>query len=135
MWNSEAPLKLLQSMPAQLTIENLKAIQKIIDVDKYLNSEQRKSDLCGLYAPFCKNCDKGVMKYPCAVAYVLMKQAEGHEVEIAATEEELAVGAPDEEESVVEEVQEETSVQLVEEPSEQPEPKKFIRIAIARRKH
>lgn len=131
MWNSEAPLKLLQSMPAQLTIENLKKIQQIIDVDKYLNSEQRHRDLCGVYAPFCKNCDKGVMKYPCAVAYVLMKQAEGHEVEIAATEEELAVGVEDEEEPVVEEAQEET----VEEPAEQPEPKKFIRIAIARRKH
>ena len=135
MWNSEAPLKLLQSMPAQLTIENLKAIQKTIDVDKYINSKQRNRDLCGVYAPFCKTCDKGVMKYPCAVAYVLMKQAEGHAVEIAATEEELAVGVEDDEEPVVEEVQEEATIQAVEEPSEQPEPKKYIRIAIARRKH
>ncbi|MDE6356029.1 MAG: hypothetical protein K2N68_00695 [Clostridia bacterium] len=111
MWNSEAPLKLLSEMPAQLNIENLKEIQQIIDVDKYENSHRLGRDLCGEYAPFCALCEKHV-KYPCAVAYVKMKQAEGMELEIAATEEELSV----EEENVAE------------------TPKKYIRIAIARRK-
>lgn len=117
MWNSEAPLKLLMSLPAQLDIESLKNIQQVIDDDKYLNSESRKRDLCGEYAPFCKNCDKGILKYPCAVAYVKMKQAEGVQVEIAATEEELAV----EEEPVVEE-----------QPAEYGTNKKYIRIATAK---
>lgn len=111
MWNSEAPLKLLQSMPAKLTIENLKNIQKVIDEDKFINSKALKADLCGKYAPFCETCDKSV-KYPCAVAYVKMKQAEGMEVE-------MEVVAADAEDPVVEEEQ---------------LPKKYIRIAIAKRK-
>jgi len=111
MWNSEAPLKLLSEMPAQLNIENLQQIQQLIDVNKYENSEELGRDLCGGYAPFCELCDKHV-KYPCAVAYVKMKQAEGMELEIAATDEELSV----EEENTAE------------------TPKKYIRIAIARRK-
>ncbi len=118
MWNSEAPLKLLMSLPAQLDVESLKVIQKVIDDDKYINSKIRNRDLCGGYAPFCAICDKGIIKYPCAVAYVKMKQAEGVQVEIAATEEELAV-----EEEVVEEpvVQNNTD-------------KKYIRIATAKYK-
>ena len=113
MWNSEAPLKLLSEMPAQLNIENLRDIQQIIDVDKYQNSKKFGRDLCGEYAPFCEGCVKSV-KYPCAVAYVKMKQAEGMEVEIAATDAELAV----------EEAEAAPAAS-----------KKYIRIAIARRKH
>lgn len=112
MWNSEAPLKLLSEMPAQLNIENLKDIQRIIDIDKYENSRNLGRDLCGEYAPFCEFCDKHV-KYPCAVAYVKMKQTEGMELEIAATDEELSV---EKEENTAE------------------APKKYIRIAIARKK-
>ncbi len=125
MWNSEAPLKLLMSLPAELDIESLKAIQQVIDDDKYINSEILNNDLCGSYAPFCKNCDKGIIKYPCAVAYVKMKQAEGVQVEIAAAEEELAV----EEEKPVEEPVE----VYAEKPAAQPETdKKYIRIATAK---
>ena len=127
MWNSEAPLKLLISMPSYLTLENLKNIQKIIDDDKFINSKQYHRDLCGLYAPFCENCDKKVI-YPCAVAYVKMKQAEGMEVEIA-----VALDEPEEEvEEVVEEPQviEEPVVETAEKPAS-----KRIRIAIAKRKH
>lgn len=133
MWNSEAPLKLLQSMPTQLTIENLKVIQQTIDLDKYLNSQALKRDLCGQYAPFCKNCDKGILKYPCAVAYVLMMQAQGSDVEIAATEEELNIEPEKAEEPKIIETVKLEDVQT--EPEKQPEPKKFIRIAIAKRKH
>lgn len=127
MWNSEAPLKLLMSMPSYLTLENLKNIQKIIDDDKFLNSKTYRRDLCGLYAPFCENCDKSV-KYPCAVAYIKMKQAEGLEVDMeiaAATEEEPAV----EEEVVVE-----PEPEVVVEPVKEEGDKHYIRIAIARRK-
>ena len=116
MWNSEAPLKLLQSMPAQLNIQNLKNIQQTIDVDKFENSKRLNRDLCGEYAPFCGMCDKWV-KYPCAVAYVKMKQAEGMQVEIAASAY-LPADAEDEEEDAVEEKTD----------------KKYIRIAIAKRK-
>ncbi len=124
MWNSEAPLKLLMSLPAQLDIESLKAIQQVIDDDKYINSEILNNDLCGSYAPFCQNCDKGILKYPCAVAYVKMKQAEGVQVEIAATEEELAV-----EETPVEEPVETYAEQPAAEPQTD---KKYIRIATAK---
>ncbi|MCI9560944.1 MAG: hypothetical protein HFK03_00490 [Clostridia bacterium] len=116
MWNSEAPLKLLQSMPAQLNIQNLKNIQQTIDVDKFENSKRLNRDLCGEYAPFCSMCDKWV-KYPCAVAYVKMKQAEGMQVEIAASAY-LPADAEVEEEDAVEEKTD----------------KKYIRIAIAKRK-
>jgi len=114
MWNSEAPLKLLSEMPAHLNIDNLREIQQIIDVDKYKHSEIFKRDLCGEYSPFCELCEKHI-KYPCAVAYVKMKQSEGMELEIAATEEELSV-------------EEEETAETLE------APKKYIRIAIARRK-
>ena len=147
MWNSEAPLKLLESMPAELDIHNLKNIQQTIDVDKYINSYQRKRDLCGEYAPFCKNCDKWV-KYPCAVAYVKMKQAEGMQVEIAASAylpadaevedepeepvEELSE-VEEEPEEQIEEIQEMDEPEVVEESAF--EHKKYIRIAIAKRKY
>lgn len=125
MWNSESPLKLLMSLPAQLDIESLKAIQQVIDDDKYINSEILNNDLCGSYAPFCQNCDKGIIKYPCAVAYVKMKQAEGVHVEIAAADEELAV----EEQTPVEEHEEKHA----EKPAAEPQTdKKYIRIATAK---
>lgn len=121
MWNSEAPLKLLMSMPSHLTLENLKNVQQIIDEDKFLNSKKFNRDLCGKYAPFCEICDKSV-KYPCAVAYIKMKQAEGLEVE-------MEVAAVDDE-PVVEE-------KPVVEPEPKPETgdKHYIRIAVAKRKH
>lgn len=80
MWNPEAPLKLLRGMN-YLNQKNLEEIQKTIDVDKYINSSSRSRDLCGEYAPFCKNCDKSV-KFPCAVAYVRMKQSEGVKIQM-----------------------------------------------------
>lgn len=79
MWNENRPLELLKEMPQVLTAENLTQIQQVIDDDKFLNSQVLKKDLCGSYAPFCKNCDKSVPK-PCAVAYVRMKIKEGMEV-------------------------------------------------------
>lgn len=118
MWNSEAPLKLLKSMPAELNIQNLKNIQQTIDVDKFENSQKMCRDLCGDYAPFCAMCDKWV-KYPCAVAYVKMKQAEGMQVEIAA-----AAYLPAD--AVVEDEPEEIPAEKID--------KKYIRIAIAKRK-
>ena len=119
MWNSEAPLKLLQTMPSELDIQNLRNIQQTIDVDKDENSHRLRRDLCGEYAPFCQMCDKWV-KYPCAVAYVKMKQAEGMHVEIAAS----AYLPAD---AVVEE-------EAVEEAPADKSGKKYIRIAIAKRK-
>ena len=53
MWNSQAPLQLLLSMPNTLNKENLINLQKVIDVDKIINSQRLKRDLCGEYAPFC----------------------------------------------------------------------------------
>ena len=110
-WNEEGPLELLQGMPGVLTAENLAQIQQVIDNDKFLNSQRLKGDLCGRYAPFCKNCDKSVKK-PCAVAYVRMKIKEGLQIQM----EDVPSEAPVEEE----ETEQKTS--------------KKIRIAIARRK-
>lgn len=110
MWDENAPLELLKEMPKVLTVDNLSKIQEVIDKDKYVNSYIRQMDLCGQYAPFCETCDKTI-KYPCAVAYVKMMQAQGMEVEI-------------EEIPYVEEKKEELP----------PKTSKKIRIAIARKK-
>ena len=87
MWNSQAPLQLLLSMPRTLNKENLINLQQVIDVDKIINSQRLKRDLCGEYAPFCDFCNKK-LQYPCAQAYVKMKQSEGLDVEV---EEQLTV--------------------------------------------
>ncbi len=81
-WDSNAPLELLENMPATLNEDNLKLIQETIDKDKYVCSVALGRDLCGEYAPFCDTCNKR-KKYPCAVAYIKMKQLEGVYVEIA----------------------------------------------------
>ena len=134
MWNSEEPLKLLLSMPSQLTKENLINLQAVIDVDKMVNSTKYRRDLCGEYAPFCDYCDKSVY-YPCAHAYVKMKQSEGLDVEIP---EEVYndLHIPQSETAVTEEaVEEETAEEEVEEVEEvvEEKPKKYIRIAVAKK--
>ena len=83
MWDSNAPLQLLKSMPEKLSKENLEKIQMVIDADKYKNSLISGFDLCGMYAPFCRGCKKTSI-YPCALAYVNMKKAEGMRIEIDA---------------------------------------------------
>ena len=82
MWDSNAPLQLLKSMPKKLGKEHLEKIQMVIDADKYKNSLISGFDLCGMYAPFCRDCKKTSI-YPCALE-------EGAEpVEIAPPEEEI----------------------------------------------
>lgn len=83
MWDSNAPLQLLQSMPRKLTAENLEKLQLVIDADKYKNSLVSGFDLCGMYAPFCRGCKKTSI-FPCALAYVNMMQAGGVDIEIDA---------------------------------------------------
>ncbi len=125
MWNSQEPLKLLLSMPSQLSGENVENLQAVIDVDKIINSEKYGHDLCGEYAPFCDYCDKSV-KFPCAHAYVKMKRAEGLDVEVP----EEVYNSLKIEEEVVEEAapaEEEPTEEVVE------APKKRIRIAIAKK--
>ncbi len=80
MWNSEAPLMLLKYMPDRLTHEHLKDLQTVIDADKY-ERENISDESCEDYSPICAYCDKNAV-YPCALAYVRMKQAEGMPVEI-----------------------------------------------------
>lgn len=115
MWNEKGPLELLKNMPQVLSAQNLAQIQQVIDNDKFLNSQKLRGDLCGRYAPFCKNCDKTVPK-PCAVAYVRMKIKEGMEVQM---------------EDIPNEAPEET---VADEEVTQRKPSKKIRIAIARKK-
>lgn len=85
MWDSNALLQLLKSMPKKLSKENLEKIQMLIDADKYKNSLLSGFDLCdmNMYAPFCRGCSKTSI-YPCAIAYVNMMKADGMEIEIAA---------------------------------------------------
>ena len=130
MWNSQEPLKLLLSMPTQLTRENVENLQAVIDVDKIVNSQKYGRDLCGEYAPFCDYCDKSV-RFPCAHAYVKLKQAEGLDVEVP----EEVYNSLKLEESTVQEVVEETAAteeEVVEEEVVET-PKKRIRIAIAKK--
>ncbi len=122
MWNEKGPLELLKEMPNVLTAENLAQIQRVIDNDKFINSQKLRADLCGKYAPFCAGCDKTVLK-PCAVAYVRMKIKEGMEVQME--------NIPDEAPEPPSEIE---GLEEVVEVEPQPEPGKKIRIAIARRK-
>ncbi len=103
MWDKSIPVDLLKEFPPVLSQANLARIQSLIDQNKFFYSAEIGRDLCGTYAPFCAFCDKG-LRFPCAVAFVKMKQAQGEKVEIAP------------------------------EPKEEEPPKKYIRIAIARRK-
>lgn len=126
MWNSQEPLKLLLSMPTQLTRENVENLQAVIDVDKIINSQKYGRDLCGEYAPFCDYCDKSV-RFPCAHAYVKMKHAEGLDVEVP----EEVYNSLKIEQEVVEEA---APAEEVEETVEEDEkPKKRIRIAVAKK--
>ena len=148
MWDSNAPLQLLKSMPKKLGKEHLEKIQMVIDADKYKNSLISGFDLCGMYAPFCRDCKK-TSTYPCALAYVNMKKNEGMDVEIDAKpllkQEEVRAERA---ESVKSEVVEETAAAVVEEGAEPVEiappeeeirkeehvEKRKIRIAVARKK-
>ncbi len=84
MWDNNAPLQLLKTMPSRLNQEHLEKIQMLIDADKYKNSIISGFDLCGIFAPFCRGCDRTSI-YPCAVSYIRMLQSEGMNIEIDAS--------------------------------------------------
>lgn len=86
MWNENASLELLKSMPEELTYEELERIQRLLDADKYVSSVENGRDMCGEFAPFCKNCDKSGLT-PCAVSYIRMKIGEGANYKIVSGEE------------------------------------------------
>lgn len=143
MWNENAPLELLKDLPAVLNEANLARLQQVIDYDKFNNSAECGYDLCGQYAPFCEGCDKSV-PYPCAVSYVKMKQAEGMDIKIQSEMEEVLSEKVECEEAPAEETCEEAPAEEAceEAPAEEAQaeevaeeqPKKYIRIAIARRR-
>ena len=83
MWDSNAPFQLLQTMPKKLGKEHLEKLQLVLDADKYKNSLVSGFDLCGMYAPFCRECRKTSI-YPCALAYINMLRSEGYGIEIDA---------------------------------------------------
>lgn len=130
MWNENAPLELLKELPAVLNDANLARLQSVIDYDKFVNSNECGYDLCGSYAPFCKNCEKVGMQ-PCAVAYVKDKQAEGYEVKLASELNKEIIAMEEQSQPL-----EETSAKPVEEekPQEPAPQKKSIRIAVAKRR-
>lgn len=158
-WNSQGLLEMLGHMPARLTKQNLKQLQAAIDKDLSSLGIKNRADGCGVYAPFCNNCDR-TGEFPCAEAYVQMKRAEGALLEIAATDDEkqetvtpvATLPVVEEAEEVIEnngetasqseEVKEDAPTEQAEPaaesentPEEQPEKEtKKIRIAIARRK-
>lgn len=139
MWDENKVLDLLKEMPQVLSEENLCEIQKLIDDNKYWNSRELKMDLCGIYAPFCKICDKTVLT-PCAVAYVRMKIAEGMELKMESISseiehtEELVVQPVVKEEPVLPPMVEEVIEEEIEEVDEQPVESKKIRIGIGYKK-
>lgn len=49
------------------TKKQLQAKQEYLETVKWLESEEKDTDTCGLYA-FCKKCDK-TKDYPCARAF------------------------------------------------------------------
>lgn len=134
MWDENKVLDLLKDMPRVLSDENLCEIQKLIDDNKYWNSQTFQRDLCGIYAPFCRICDKTVLT-PCAVAYVRMKIAEGMQVQMETVSSEIehpeALFEPVEEEPA--QIAEEEVVEEEIEP--QVEENKKIRIGIGYKKY
>lgn len=136
MWDENKTLEVLKDMPTVLSDENLFAIQKVIDDDKYWNSKKLKQDLCGIYAPFCKMCDKSVLT-PCAVAYVRMKIAEGMQLQMENVpteidESEIIAPVPEVEQTI-----EEAEEVVEEEPVYEEQPvveSKKIRIGVGYRK-
>ena len=86
MWDNNAPLQLLKTMPKVLENEHLEKLQMLLQADKYKNQIISGNDLCGAYAPFCEGCDKG-KKHPCAVAYVNFIRSVGLDIKIADREE------------------------------------------------
>ncbi|MDE7264666.1 MAG: hypothetical protein K2N52_00125, partial [Clostridia bacterium] len=84
MWDNNAPLQLLKTMPSKLNQEHLEKIQMLLDADKYKNSIISGFDLCGIFAPFCRGCDRTSI-YPCAVSYIRMLQSQGMNIEIDAS--------------------------------------------------
>jgi hypothetical protein len=127
MWNENAPLELLKSLPSVLNEANLARLQSVIDYDKFINSTEHGYDLCGKYAPFCKGCDKKG-KTPCAEAYIKMKQTQGYDIKISNEAKNTEVK---EEVKPVEQEKVETAPQTTEEVAPV---KKRIRIAVARKR-
>lgn len=78
MWDSNALSQLLASMPSNLSEEEFKKIQMLIDADKNKNNLLSGFDLCemNMYAPFCKGCTKTSI-YPCAISYLNFLQSGG----------------------------------------------------------
>lgn len=133
MWDSNSPLQLLKTMPKKLSKENLEKLQLLIDADKYKNSLISGFDLCGMYAPFCRDCKKTSI-YPCAIAYINMIRAGGADIEIdakpvASAEQSVSVNKPEVQPELVEEVavDSETPVQEADYPVEE----KVEEIAVA----
>lgn len=139
MWDNITPLQLLNTMPKELEKEHLEKLQNLFVADKYKNQIiSGEGDLCGQYAPFCTECDKG-NEFPCATAYVNFMKAQGIDISIATDSEPLdnAADEPDEnaEEEIASSAEEESAndVDGASEQEEKPEKTK-IRIAIARKK-
>ena len=122
VWNSNEPMKLLADMPTKLSRKNLGNIQSVIDKDKFICSLQLQRDLCGEYAPFCALCDKTIST-PCAVAFVKMKQAEGLQLEIAATE--------DTSEAELETIEISTENEIIILPSEDTKPDESVELIVS----
>lgn len=58
------------------TKKQLQAKQEYLETVKWLESEEKDADTCGLY-DFCRNCDK-TKDYPCARAFYAMQQQRNH---------------------------------------------------------
>jgi hypothetical protein len=137
MWNENAPLELLKELPAVLNEANLARLQSVIDYDKFINSTECGYDLCGMYAPFCKDCLK-IGHCPCAVSYVKMKQSQGFTVELQNGQNEevkhMEQETPIQETTTVEQVHEEKPVEEVHAQEPAPKKKKSVRIAVAKKR-
>lgn len=96
MWNENSTMEWLQGMSFEATQENLQSLQNAIDVDKFCASCGVDYDLCGTYAPFCRNCNKDI-KHPCANAYCQMMAMERAKADLQA---EVAVADATEEKGI-----------------------------------
>jgi hypothetical protein len=137
MWNENAPFELLKELPAVLNDANLARLQSVIDYDKFINSTECGYDLCGSYAPFCNGCDKSGY-YPCAVAYVKMKQSQGYDVELQNRQNEEVITmeqvTQNEEQAHAQQVEQTKNVAEVKSEDTTQKKKKSIRIAVAKRR-
>ncbi len=115
-------------------LDDAEVIQKVIDMDKLLGSQNLGVDLCGRYAPFCKVCDKE-QPSPCGNAYLRYMSLQEFSTMALARQEggELTVAVPRWDDALTQALEEVNEVPAETPAEAEPQSKRGFRIGVARR--